>query len=108
MTYETSVSLASTTPADMMFLDLVHCNISRNLPLGTKLNIFEPEICPDLIVLVEAFKDGFTVTFHIKSTGMVFVVGDAKKCKKPVSSNKFKTKMLHVMNFFHPDITWAM
>jgi len=104
MTFETSVKLSSSSPT--LFLDLLHDVLLEHPPRGTEINIFEPEIYPNLVIKVSPFMDDFTVTFHIRSTGKCSVVCDAKNCPNPVPADKFASRVNHVIKSFHGDITW--
>lgn len=108
MTFETSVELSSTSRTDILFLDLLHYKIMCHPPRGTEINIFEPEIYPNLVVKVSPFTDGFTVTFHIKSTGKCIVVCDANNCPNPIPAVKFASRVNHVIKSFHDDFTWEV
>ena len=108
ITFETTVALSSASPTNIIFLDLLHDKIMRHPPRGTEINIFEPEIHPNLVVKVSPFADDFTVTFHIKSTGKCIVVCDAKNCPNPILAAKFASRVNHVIKSFHDDITWEV
>ena len=105
ITFETSVTMSSATPTNLIFLDLLHNHVCKHPPPGTEINIFEPEIHPDVIVKV-GFKDGFTVSFHFQDTGKTSVVCDATKCDPNPSASTFRTRAVQVIKSFHEDITW--
>lgn len=106
MTFETSFCMNGSSPDDMLFLDLVHDAICKDLPNGTKMNIFEPGLYNNLVVNLCPFRDGFRVTFHMKPTGKCLVLCDAKPCASNILATTFSTRVRHAMTSFPDSITW--
>ena len=106
-TSATSATSPTSASSACLDLDFLHFNLSNHLPFGTDLNIFDPDIHPDLIVKVCPFKDAFTVTFYFKAGGKCLVVCDATKPEKNLDLDAFKCRVQHVMKSFDHVVQWG-